>query len=213
MIDYTRPPKQKPAGVSLGKVALTKAAPSVSLSKAQGARGRMRVNLNWDQRPGRGFFGKAKAVDLDLGCLWETTDGDKGVVQALGNAFGDLDSPPYVLLDGDDRSGRNAGGENLIVNLDHLDEIRRILVFAYIYDGAPHWAAARGVVTLSAQNDSEITVDLDEHADNARFCAIAMLTNQRGELHVQREMRYLQGSQRHLDQAYGWGLRWTAGSK
>ncbi|MGY1730287.1 hypothetical protein ACI798_02110 [Geodermatophilus sp. SYSU D01045] len=213
MIDYTRPPKQKPAGVSLGKVTLTKAAPSVSLSKAQGARGQWRVNLNWNQRPGRGFFDKREAVDLDLGCLWETADGDKGVVQALGNTFGDLHRPPYVLLDGDDRSGTNAGGENLIVNLDHLDEIKRILVFAYIYEGAPNWATAQGVVTLFGQNGNEFTVHLDEHARDARFCAIAMVTNERGHLRVQREIRYLQGSQSHLDQAYGWGLRWKAARK
>ncbi|SFT67233.1 tellurite resistance protein TerA [Geodermatophilus amargosae] len=213
MIDYTRPPKQKPGGVSLGKVTLTKAAPSVSLSKAQGARGQMRVNLNWTQRPGRGFLGKREAVDLDLGCLWETTDGDKGVVQALGNSFGDLDWPPYALLDGDDRSGANSGGENLIVNLDHLDEIRRVLVFAYIYDGAPNWAAADGVVTLHLVDGGEITVKLDDHAQDTRFCAIAMLTNQRGQLHVQREIRYLHGDQEDLDRAYGWGLRWKAARK
>jgi tellurite resistance protein TerA len=213
MIDYTRPPKQKPTGVSLGKVTLTKAAPSVSLSKAQGASGQMRINLNWNQRPGRGFFGKAEAVDLDLGCLWETTDGDKGVVQALGNSFGDLDWPPYVLLDGDDRSGANSAGENLIVNLDHLDDIKRILVFAYIYDGAPNWAAADGVVTLQTQNGREFEVRLDDHGRDTRFCAIAMLSNQRGQLNIEREIRYLKGSQRHLDEAYGWGLRWTAGSK
>jgi tellurite resistance protein TerA len=213
MIDYTRPPKQKPAGVSLGKVTLTKAAPSVSLSKAQGASGQMRINLNWNQRPGRGFFGKAEAVDLDLGCLWETTDGDKGVVQALGNSFGDLDWPPYVLLDGDDRSGANSAGENLIVNLDHLDDIKRILVFAYIYDGAPNWAAADGVVTLQTQNGREFEVRLDDHGRDMRFCAIAKLSNQRGHLNIEREIRYLKGSQRHLDEAYGWGLRWTAGSK
>jgi tellurite resistance protein TerA len=213
MVDYTRPPKQKPAGVSLGKVTLTKAAPSVSLSKAQGARGQMRINLNWTQRPGRGFFGKRQAVDLDLGCLWETADGRKGVVQALGNAFGDLRRPPYVLLDGDDRSGTNAGGENLLVDLDHLDELKRVLVFAYIYDGAPNWAAADGVVKLYAQNGNEFTVHLDDHGQDTRFCAIAMLTSRAGELHVQREVRYLRGDQEDLDRAYGWGLRWRAGSK
>ena len=55
-------------------------------------------------------------IDLDLGCLWELTTGHKGVVQALGNAFGDLDGPPFVKLDKDDRSGAATDGENLLVS-------------------------------------------------------------------------------------------------
>jgi len=71
------------------------------------------VNLNWSQgAPPKktGFLAKlagagSGAVDLDLGCLYELADGSKGVVQALGNSFGSLTSPPYISLDGDDRSG------------------------------------------------------------------------------------------------------------
>jgi tellurite resistance protein TerA len=214
MVDYTRPSSPPPSGggVSMSKVTLTKSAPSVSLTKGRGAGGQMRVNLNWESGR-RGLFSKGSAVDLDLGCLWETADGSKGVVQALGNAFGSLDRPPYVLLDGDDRSGAKSGGENLLVNLDHLDQIRRVLVFAYIYEGAPNWAAANGVVTLYPQGAAPIEVRLDEHAQGARSCAIALLTNSGGSLTVQREIRYLPGVQRDLDGAYGWGLNWTSGRK
>ncbi|MGY1711985.1 hypothetical protein ACI8AC_21005 [Geodermatophilus sp. SYSU D00758] len=217
MVDYTRPPKRPDApsgGVSMSKVTLTKSAPAVSLTKGRGAGGRMRVNLNWNAgAQKRGLFTKTPAVDLDLGCLWETADGRKGVVQALGNAFGSLDQPPYVLLDGDDRSGRVEGGENLVVNLDHLDRIRRILVFAYIYEGVPNWAAADAVVTLFPQEAAPIEVRLDEHAQNARSCAIALLSSSGGALTVQREVRYLPGVQRDLDAAYGWGMNWTSGRK
>lgn len=80
-------------GGSLQKVTLTKAAPTVSLTKGSGATGQMRVNLNWNAGT-KGLFRKAQSIDLDLGCLYELTDGSKGVVQALGNAFGRLDGPP-----------------------------------------------------------------------------------------------------------------------
>src|SRR6266581_1525398 len=77
--------------VSSTKVTLTKAAPKVSLTKQGSATGMLRVNLNWNARPqGQpgGFFKRAApTLDLDLGCLYEFTDGTKGVVQALGNAF------------------------------------------------------------------------------------------------------------------------------
>lgn len=202
-------------GVSLSKVTLTKAAPTVSLTKGAGAGGQMRINLNWEQgTASRGLFKKKSGgVDLDLGCLWELNDGSKGVVQALGNSFGRVDGPPYVFLDGDDRSGSNTGGENLIVNLDHLDRIKRVLVYAYIYEGAPNWAAAAGVVTLYPVGAAPIEVVLDEPANDKRFCAIAMLTNDGGSLRVDREVKYVAGSQSTLDQQYGWGMKWQAGKK
>ncbi|MER2221461.1 MAG: tellurium resistance protein, partial [Rhodococcus sp. (in: high G+C Gram-positive bacteria)] len=145
-IDYTRrsgesTPSQAP--VSLSKITLTKSAPTVNLAKAGERQGNMRVNLNWSQgAPPKktGFLAKlagagSGAVDLDLGCLYELADGSKGVVQALGNSFGSLTSPPYISLDGDDRSGANTGGENMHVNLGDPSAFRRILIFAMIYDG------------------------------------------------------------------------------
>lgn len=198
--------------VSLEKVTLTKASPKVSLTKRSGASGQMRVNLSWSAGQAKGLFRKSGAIDLDLGCLWELKDGSKGVVQALGNAFGSLTSPPYVALDGDDRSGGAVGGENLVVNLDHLDQIARVLVFAYIYEGVPAWDRADGVVTLFPQDAQPIEVKLDEHS-GARMCAIALLTGTPDGLDVRREVRYVDGSQRALDEAYGWGLNWQAGRK
>jgi tellurite resistance protein TerA len=198
-------------------VVLTKSAPSVSLTKHAG--GMLRVNLNWNARPseGKGFFRKAEpSLDLDLGCLYEFTDGTKGVVQALGNAFaattGDVRSP-IIRLDGDDRSGAVSGGENLFIDLAHVSKIRRILVFALIYEGATNWAAAAGVATLYPASGSAITINLDEPRDGARICAIAMLQARGDNLDVQREINYINGGQRALDEAYGWGMRWTAGRK
>lgn len=214
-------PAAPAGGVNLSKVSLTKSSPSVSLTKGGGASGQMRINLNWAQGGGaaggggflkRAFSGGNK-VDLDIGCLWETTDGDKGVVQALGNAFGNLNGPPYVFLDGDDRSGTNTGGENLIVNLDQLDRIRRVLVFAYIYEGAPNWAAADGVVTMFPVGSAPIEIKLDETSNDKRFCAIAMLSNVGGGLRIDRQVQYIAGTQRNVDEAYNWGMNWTAGRK
>jgi len=226
MVDYVKrpstpstPPSSTPAGgVSLSKVTLTKAAPSVSLSKGSGASGLMRVNLSWNPRPegsgGGGFLKKLaggnKGIDLDLGCLYELTDGKKGVIQALGNAFGALDRAPYVQLDGDDRSG--GGGENLSINLDRLSDIRRLLVFAFIYEGVPAWDKADGVVTLFPQGAAPIEVRLDE-SSGSRMCALALLENKGGQLVVNREVNYIKGAQDALDRAYGWGMDWSPGRK
>ena len=223
-IDYTKRPEQQPEGagpqpaVSLSKVTLTKAAPAVSLTKQGSAGGILRVNLNWNARPqgGGGFFRKAQQLDLDLGCLYEFADGSKGVVQALGNAFTATPhgaQQPVIWLDKDDRSGTSAEGENLFVDLRFAPQIRRVLVFALIYEGAANWAAAQGVVTLFPAQGPQVEVRLDEPRDGARICAIAMLTGGTGDLTVQREVRYLDGAQRALDQAYGWGMNWTPGRK
>ncbi len=224
------PPPQPPqgGGVNLGKVSLTKSAPSVSLTKTAGTTGILRVNLNWNARPGGsggggGFLKRLAsaagggAIDLDLGCLYEYADGSKGVIQALGNAFRGQHSlgngQSIAWLDGDDRSGRNTGGENLLVDLQHTQQIRRILVFALIYEGVPNWGQADAVVTMFPAAGPQIEVRLDEHDPRARICAIAMIQNQGGQLVVNREVRYVHGGQDVLDRTYGWGMDWTPGRK
>jgi tellurite resistance protein TerA len=227
-IDYNKRPSksQEPAapapgggGVSLSKVTLTKSAPSVSLTKRGAAGGQLRVNLQWSTgaEPARkGLFGmrKSSGIDLDLACLWEFTDGSKGVVQALGNAFqAPPQGTPIIRLDGDDRSGAVSGGENMFIDLSRVSEIRRILVFAFIYEGTPNWAGADGVVTLYPASGPEIEVRLDEHDTGSPTCVIAMLENQGGEMVVRREVRYIRGGQADVDHAYGWGMEWARGRK
>lgn len=213
-------PPSPPGTAPASRVILTKAAPTVSLTKHGSASGTMRVNLNWNARPaqeGRGLFKRlAPALDLDLGCLYEFADGTKGVVQALGNSFTARPrgvSENVIWLDGDDRSGANSAGENLFINLAHADKIKRVMVFALIYEGAANWAAADGVVTLFPAAGPQIEVRLDDTRDGARICGVAMLESTGGDLSVRREVNYLNGGQRVLDEAYGWGMNWTAGRK
>ncbi|MFE7624684.1 TerD family protein [Streptomyces sp. NPDC057509] len=218
------PPAPQP--VRLTKVTLTKEAPSVSLAKQGGTSGAMRVNLNWETRKqfkGWGSkLGRAVAnhsdLDLDLCALYELTDGRKGVVQALGNAFGSLHQPPFIHLDGDDRTGAVDTGENLTINLDQKASLRRILIFVTIYEGARSFADLHATVTLQPQNGAPIDFSLDECTVPSTVCALALLTNTGGDLTVQREARYLVpqrgvSPQRTIDQAYGWGMNWTPGRK
>jgi tellurite resistance protein TerA len=210
-------------GVSLSKVTLTKSAPSVSLTKRGATGGQLRVNLQWSTGAApqkKGLFGRLAGgaggggIDLDLACLWEFSDGSKGVVQALGNAFQAPNrGAPIIRLDGDDRSGSAAGGENMFIDLSRVNEIRRILVFAFIYEGVANWAAADGVVTLFPASGPEIEVRLDESDPGAPSCAIALLENKGGELTVRREVRYIRGGQDKVDEAYSWGMNWRAGRK
>lgn len=200
------------SSISLSKITLDKTRSSISLEKTAAGFGEIKVNLNWNKGKSGGLFTKSKSIDLDVGCLFELQDGYKGVVQALGNAFGDLQDEPYIRLMGDDRTGSVAGGEWLHINGKKWSEIRRILVFAFIYEGAPNWKETDGVVTIFIPGQPEIEVRLNEEGGRFGMCAIAMLENDNGAVKVSRRVDFHKGHE-PMDKAYRWGMRWSAGSK
>jgi uncharacterized protein involved in tellurium resistance len=220
---------------SSNAIELTKRNSRVSLTKQGAANGHLRINLTWQMRtsdiggPQResllrhpfkalrppevvGHTQSMVNVDLDLGCLYELTDGSKGVVQPLGGYFGDVNSPPYVKLSGDDRFG-SGSGETMYVNLDQRDAIKRLLVFVYIYDQTPAFDRTQAVVTLYPTNGPRIEISLDERQPQARSCAVVLIENVKGEIWVRREVKFVYGFQGELDRLYGWGMQWGRGYK
>ncbi|CAK9885516.1 MAG: General stress protein 16U [Candidatus Erwinia impunctatus] len=125
--------------ISLSKVSLTKEKPAISLTK-QDDFGQIRINLNWHRGEGKaglfGLFG-AKGIDLDLGAFVALANGEKTVIQALGNSFGNYQNRPYVELQGDDRTGSVSDGEWLHVNGKEWKQLREVLIYAFIYGGYP----------------------------------------------------------------------------
>lgn len=226
-------PAPEPKKVSLSKITLEKRGDKVSLEKA-GNRGfgRIRVNLNWNQAalpaaaPQKtGFLNKimggaqpkSGGIDLDLGCMFQMADGSPGCVQALGNSWGNFSQPPFVHLEGDDRSGSNTDGENLFINGDQLSQIKRILVYTFIYEGAPNWAVTNGVVSIEAPGQAPVEVRLDNGTD-ASMCAIAMIENNGGNLQITKLVEYFKqsaGKSAHelVNDHFGFGLRFKRGSK
>ncbi|KAA0943159.1 MULTISPECIES: TerD family protein [unclassified Pseudomonas] len=199
--------------VSLSKITLDKTRSSISLEKTSEGFGEIKVNLNWNKgKGGGGFFARNTSIDLDVGCLYELQDGSKGVVQALGNCFGDLDYEPYIQLKGDDRTGAVSDGEWLHINGKHWGNIRQVLVFAFIYKGAPNWRETDGVVTIHVPGQPPIEVRLNEEGGRQGMCAIALLENVGGGVKVSRRVDFHNGHSA-MDKAYGWGMRWAAGSK
>lgn len=226
------PVPDAPKPVSLSKITLEKRGDKISLEKRGGAGssfGRIKVNLNWDQRvqaapkPGLlgGLFGskdkQGSGIDLDLGCLYELANGRKSTVQALGDCWGSFEQAPFVLLDGDDRSGKVSTGENIAINGAQFDQIKRLLVYAFIYDGVPNWAATNAVVTIEAPNQPPIEVRLD-NGGNQGMCAIAMIENKGGNLQITKLVEYFEGrgqisAHQLMDERYNFGLKWVVGSK
>ena len=207
------PPAEAP-NVSLSKITLEKRGDSqkIDLRKKDGSGQSIHINLNWDQTAAKkSFFGlKSSAADLDLGCMYELKDGGKNVIQALGGNFGSRQSSPWIFLDKDDRSGVAADGENLYVL--QPDKIRRVLVFAFIYEGAGNFSDVHGRVIAKDSIGNEITINLDAPDSKKNFCAICMLENTGESLRITKEERYFRHHE-EADNAYGFGFRWTSGSK
>lgn len=205
-------PKPAPAPVNLKKVELKKGQ-KVSLQKSGNSFGEILINLNWSQPVKKSFFSPVRAIDLDLGCLYEMKDGRKGCVQALGNAFGSLDKFPYIALDGDDRTGANTSGENLRVNGKMISQIKRILVYTFIYEGAANWKQADGVVTVKCPGNPDIIVKMDEYGSNLKNCAIALFENNNDEsFSVEKIVRFFSNHE-PMDRAFNWNMKWTVGRK
>lgn len=214
----TPPPAPAPAQnkISLSKVSLTKEKPAISLTKRDNF-GEIRINLNWHRGTGKsglaGLFGSgSKGIDLDLGAFVELQDGYKSVIQALGNAFGYYNDEPYVQLQGDDRTGDVSEGEWLHINGREWKKIREVLIYAFIYEGAPSWDKTDGVVVIHVPDQPPIETRLTEGDNRRTLCAIARLVNENGSIKVERINQFFKG-QSEMDKAFGWGFRWSAGSK
>ncbi|CEP81843.1 TerD family protein [Paraclostridium sordellii] len=184
----------------------------INLSKDNKSIGEVSINLKWSQgKVKKRFLLKSlfsrRNADLDLGCLFELKDGTIGCVQALGNTFGSLERPPYIVLDGYDRTGSNLNGETLRFNASKINEVKRILVYTYIYEGVANWASIDGVVTIKQNSGDDIIIKIDEYTNNKLMCALAIISNENDNLIVEKIVEYYSGHQA-LDRAYNWGIKW-----
>lgn len=215
--DQATPPSE-PARVNLSKVVLTKNTPSIDLRKKDIGTGDIKINLNWNvgtaKSSGIGKFlpWGNKGIDLDLAAYVKMRNGEKTIIQALGETFGSMDSPPYVKLLGDDRTGAAMSGEWIHVNGAKLSEIAEILIFTFIYSGTPSWANTDASVRIQIPGQPEVETRLTEGNDKYPMCAIARIINDGGNIRIERLDRYF-GSHPDMDRAFGWGFRWKSGSK
>lgn len=220
----TPPPIPATPSINLSKITLTKNQSSINLKKRDDF-GKISVNLDWNQRPEsnesapkKGLLGdlfkqhQSSGIDLDVGAMIHLKNGEKTLIQALGDRFGSMQSAPYVCLRADDRTGQVSGGEWLDINGQQWSQIEEVFIFAFIYEGAPNWEKTDGVVTIHVPEQSPIETRLTEGAGNLPMCAIARLVNQQGSINVERINQYFKGHQ-EMDKAFNWGFSWKRGRK
>jgi len=198
----------------MSKIELNKSGQTAQV-KPQGS-GEILIRLQWSQGAKKKalVFSRSQPIDLDLGCFFELADEKKAVIHPLNNGFlrtGSYHASPWIYHTGDDQSGATEG-EFLKVNPEHWNQIKRILVFAYLYDGAPRWSECDGVVTVAAPGSREVEVRLGQEGSSRSFCAVAMLENAEGDVKVTKLVTF-HDNHPEADAYYGWGLRWEASDK
>lgn len=221
-IDVTKKPK-----ISLSKVVLEKSGDShrVDLSKSNE---QITINLNWTQKKNAGLFAnlfnKNQDIDLDLGCYYELNNGDASVIDGLqfshnrGGAKnqrtrqGCYTQAPWIWHCGDDRGSGSQSGENILVNPNGAQDIRRIIVYCFIYDGIAKWGESDAVVTVKVPGQPDIVVEMGRQTDPRTFCAIASIEFNGKQICVRKEITFHNGH-KECDRYYGWGFNWGTGSK
>jgi len=188
----------------------------IDLSKLSNSKNfTVQVNLDWEELEQKstglfaGLWGGNQSADLDLGCMYELKNGEKGVIQPVGGNFGSKTTSPYIFLDQDDRTGATAG-ENMYIFRPDL--IKRVMFFAMIYQGAPDFKSVKGRMLFKIDNKEEVFFELDNPDSNRSFCAAAVINNINSPVVITKEERYFTGH-KAADQHYKFGFNWVAGSK
>jgi tellurite resistance protein TerA len=210
----------KEAGSLVDADFLDESGQTVSISAPEGGFPNISIGLEWDQMEVEEskVFGLVKSkklidVDLDLGCLYELEDGRRGALQPFGDSYGNLDDHPYIMLSGDEREGDEEGDdEHMLVNGKNWDRIKRILIYVYIYEGAPHWASIKPKIHVRIPGETPMVVTLTTYRSELPICALAGIENIRGGLRLKNYTEYFPGHA-EMDRAFGFGLHWSDGAK
>ena len=198
----------------------------INLEKPSGKplTGEIIINLDWNKG---GFFKNlfGNAVDLDLGCFYELRDGKKMLIDGLqfshgrgGNRHhqtrqGCYDNAPYIWHQGDDRGGGSSSGETILVNPNGVSQIKRIIVYTFIYEGVAKWSETNAVVTAKVPGCDDVVVEMGQKYSNKKFCAIAQLDFGTDSSITVKKLVTFHNSHSDCDRAYGWGFNYSPGSK
>lgn len=190
-----------------------------------GGFGPIRIGVAWQnvRVQKAGLLGKIikktrkQGVDIDIGCLYELHNGQRGCVQAFGEMFGGFNDEPYINLSGDDRTGDDHDDDDgedeiLLLNGAKWPEIKRLLIYLYIYDGAINWAEVRPQIQIRVPNEKPMIVMLHTDRSDLALCAAAELENVRDGIKLTNRTEYYPGHA-EMDRAFGFGINWEGGSK
>lgn len=217
--------------INLQKVTLEKQGDvhAIDLSKKDRSSKEIIVNLNWSQgTTKKGFlsslFGSGGDIDLDLGCFYELNNGEKLVIDGLQFSRGRGGSKerltmqgrytdsPWIWHTGDDRGSSTGSGENILVNPNGIQYLKRMVIYCFIYQGVARWAETNGIITIKVAGSPDIEVEMGRQNDPRKFCAIAEINFSKAAMRVKKLVTF-HNSHADCDKKYNWGMKWGAGSK
>lgn len=219
--------------ISLEKITLEKKGDTHKIDLRKGinhSKKEIVINLDWSQEPKKknfftGIFGVRNPIDLDLGCFYELKDGGKTVIDGLQfvNGLGGqkdqltkqgrYSDKPWIWHSGDDRGTNSSNGENILINPVGLKNIKRIIIYCFIYEGVAKWGETDAVVTVRVPNNPDVVVEMGKQYNSQKFCAIAeLIFNEEDSITVKKLITFHKGHG-GCDREYEWGLKWKAGSK
>lgn len=190
----------------------------------------IKISLSWDnvlpeqiEKQSKGFFDKlfksakqtvtGAGVDIDLGCLYELKNGERGCLQPFGDMLGDYDQTPYIQLSGDERTGDTEGiDEEMVINGQKWSDIKRILLYIYIYQGAANWKAVKPEIFIDIPGDEDLKMVPHSTNSHMMLCAVGSLKNVDGGIELTNHSEYFPGHA-EMDRAFGFGLEWEDGEK
>ncbi|MFB2119810.1 stress protein [Parapedobacter sp. 2B3] len=214
--------------INLQKITLEKQGDThfIDLSKKESFTQEIIINLNWSKGSKKGFLASLfnQDIDLDLGCFYELNNGEKTVIDGLQFSKGHggpknkltrqgrYTAIPWIWHTGDDRGAGSGSGENIIVNPQGIKDIKRMVIYCFIYDGVAKWQETNAVVTVKVPGNPDIEVEMGKQRSYYKFCAIAEVLFTPSSIGVKKLVTF-HDSHADCDKKYDWGMRWTAGSK
>lgn len=185
------------------RTVLDASSPVVGLSRDEVPRsGLLTVNVDWDRQRTEG--GVWQTADVHLACLWQTVDGQSGLVHSDGRHSAPGFGSHQVMRLGE----RNEDtGEVLSVDAKHLDVMARLLVVATSRRSPPRWADIGVHVNLDLVSGARVVVRSDDppaRLERARSVALASVHLVDGVAVVRREDDFVDGPVRQVALDYGW---------
>jgi uncharacterized protein involved in tellurium resistance len=145
---------------------------------------------------------------LTLGCLFELTNGTRGLIHEPTEQEVDAYRQwPYTKVPFDWLYRDVDVEDRITLDLGHAMDLRRLLFFAVIRSEAFHRADAR--MTFVVDRQAALAIRLEQAPRSAQSCAVALLSRHRKELVLHSELHYSPGDPSTLDERYGWGLDWS----
>jgi tellurite resistance protein TerA len=187
----------------------------------EGGYGEIRIAAAWDDvRPeAKGLFGalkrklQVKKVDLDLGCLYELKNGERGAIQAFGDMYGSYEKAPYITLTGDRQKGSSfEEGEFILINGEKWKEIKRVLIYVYIYGTTVAWNEIKPQVGIRVPGEERVLALPALHNSSLPVSVIVGLENVSNGIKFTNYTEYFPGHA-EMDRAFGFGIEWAEGKK